>query len=124
MILTIGILLCLKHFIADGLLQTAYMYKNKGNLFHLGGWAHAAIHACLTSLIFTFTELNTCLLLTTIDFLSHYFIDYAKVNITKRYNCCTAKENYLIVYDNKFFIAIVADQCLHFAVYFMMLSLI
>src|SRR5574343_908431 len=103
----LGLLFCIKHFIADGLLQNSCMYKNKGNLFHLGGWAHAAIHGYLTYLILIpFSSINLAFLLGFVDFLSHYLIDYAKVNITKRYNWSISKDNYLIVYDNKFFIAI------------------
>jgi hypothetical protein len=35
------------HLVADWLLQTDWMARNKPNLLHPAGWVHAAIHALL-----------------------------------------------------------------------------
>src|SRR5215207_3419881 len=41
----------LKHFVADYLMQPGWMLSGKGNIFHPGGYAHAAIHAALSLVV-------------------------------------------------------------------------
>lgn len=37
-----------KHLVVDFFLQPPYMWKNKGKLFHPGGWLHAGLHGATT----------------------------------------------------------------------------
>jgi hypothetical protein len=82
-----------KHFIVDFLLQTKYQYSNKGKYLHPGGLLHSFLH-----LLFTYDLLKTIslyvgmnynhsiLILSLIDGISHYHIDYLKVKICNKYN--------------------------------------
>ena len=86
--------LLLKHFIFDFTrLQTPWMYLNKGTYGHLGGVAHALIHAVTTLpllLFFAQSEnhpfgmilgpviaVSSCL---SFEFLVHYHMDWLKMN--------------------------------------------
>ena len=76
----------IKHFICGFPLQAfPYQYKNKGTYLHLGGILHAGIHFIGTSLILIFFT-KYWLLLSIVDFILHYHIDWAKMNINKRFN--------------------------------------
>lgn len=55
-----------------------------------------------------------------VDGVSHYVIDYAKVNLSGNWSRRT--EDGLLITSNAYFIALVLDQCCHFAVYVWMLS--
>lgn len=137
--LTLLALLTIKHFVADFPLQTPYQYLNKGNYGHPGGILHSAIHAGFTAIaviitlvIFglpsaAFTSLmifNSVL----VDFLVHYHCDWAKVQITHKYGWASAgvDENgkkCLRIYDNKYFIALGADQLVHGLTYVAILGI-
>jgi hypothetical protein len=43
-----GLFFCIKHFVADGILQTNYQYANKGKWGHPGGLIHAGNHGLFT----------------------------------------------------------------------------
>lgn len=77
--------LCAKHFIADFAMQNSYMYLNKGNFRHPGGYLHAFIHAYLSLFILWALQIDMrvawCLAL--LEFVAHYVIDWGKVNINK-----------------------------------------
>lgn len=84
MLLLISLLL-LKHFLVEFPLQPRYMYANKGNLRHLGGWFHAGLHATVTfGILNNFCWLGLSLLLASAEFFAHYIIDYSKVHINER----------------------------------------
>ena len=82
-----------KHLIFDWLLQNKWMADNKHQLDHPAGYAHAGINVLgtlIASFIFVagwgtgFTgsgELFFMLLLG--EFISHFFMDYTKMNIVK-----------------------------------------
>lgn len=78
----------IKHFIADFLLQAhPYLYKNKGTYGHTGGIIHSAVHAIFTfAILLLFTDYQTALLMASADFVVHYHIDWAKVNVCKKHN--------------------------------------
>ncbi len=120
----LGLLLCLKHFICDAVLQTPYMYKNKGIFSHPGGILHAAFHGAVTAAVVGFYALHLALVLGALDFITHYIIDYSKVNITRTYKWSYIKANELIITSDNYFIALIADQCLHFAIYFIILGVV
>lgn len=77
-ILILLIALVIKHFIADFLLQTPFMYMNKGTYGHLGGVYHAFIHACFTVLILLILGSSNWLYLSLADFVIHYHMDWFK----------------------------------------------
>lgn len=143
-------LLFVKHFVADALLQTPYQYLNKGNVRHPGGYVHALIHiigsftsfmawsfvfifgylffsgvsnfvgVSIYSIILNFTIAS--LILSLVDGVVHYIIDWSKVNLTKKYKWSGFSTDQngrecLNIYSNNFFIALVADQVLHFLTY-------
>jgi len=122
------LLLTLKHFIADALLQKPYQYLNKGMYGHPGGIVHAGIHGIGTILCFLpfGFGLLTCLALGVTDALIHYHIDWGKMNFgSARYSKITfdhAGKKALCIYDDKFFYWLIADQCLHFATYILLVS--
>jgi len=128
-LLTLGLLLSLKHFVADGPLQTPYMYLNKGQFMHPGGLIHAGVHALGTLLALAvtgicFSGVLPALIagLVVMDFAIHYGVDLTKVRLTKKYGWSAMGTDAqgkpsLNIYNNMFFVALVADQCLHFATY-------
>lgn len=81
-----------KHFVADFLLQPAFMHQNKGTYGHFGGIVHAGIHSLFTAfvlLVFMFFEVveisaTTINVIVLAEFVVHYHIDWAKMNINKR----------------------------------------
>ncbi len=94
--LTLTLLTCLlvKHTIADYILQTRYMFANKGRYGHPGGLLHAAIHAVLTLPVLFIMPPATLKVLALIlagEFLLHYHIDWMKeqLNTAK----CLTPEN-------------------------------
>lgn len=90
------LLLFIKHYIIDFILQTPFQYLNKGTYGHLGGIVHALNHSMGTtiSLIlvaplisFPFLDyLITVIFLSLLDGILHYHMDWVKVKISNRYN--------------------------------------
>lgn len=118
-ILHLILFLCLKHLVADFLVQGPYMYKNKGNLLHPGGYLHAGYHVLLTFTILYAYDLPVSLLTTLLvfEFTAHYLIDFSKVNICKLYDLtATNSENYWRLMG--------LDQFLHMACYVIMVQAI
>lgn len=124
------IILTIKHFIVDAPLQTPFHYTNKGTYGHIGGIQHALYHGLGTSVCFMWFEplLILCILAGVVDAFIHYHIDWAKMNISSaKYSKMSTDadgKECLCIYDNMFFIWVVADQCLHFATYILITSLI
>lgn len=127
-IIVILLLLSLKHFVADALLQTPYQFMNKGQYGHWGGILHAAIHGIGTLLCFLPFGFGfvVCLALGVVDALIHYHIDWAKMNLgSAKYSKMTFDhegKKALCIYDNKFFYWLIADQCLHFTTYILLVA--
>lgn len=83
--LTLLLLLFTKHFIVDFPLQPKWMYANKGTFAHLGGIAHAALHAAVTlAILLAYCDVVTAWYCAAAEFYAHYFIDWAKMNINRR----------------------------------------
>lgn len=81
----------IKHFVFDFPLQGPYQYKNKGTFGHPGGILHAGLHAFATWWIVMMFVPDTwlgvwlaCAIATT-EFVLHYLIDWAKMNLNDRY---------------------------------------
>jgi hypothetical protein len=108
-------LLFVKHFICDFPLQTSpWMYRNKGTYLHPGGLAHAAVHAIGTWLVLVFFIGQQAYLYALVDFVVHYHVDWAKMNLNKKYNL--RADN-----GNGFWILLGLDQLLHHITYFVII---
>ena len=96
-----------KHFIADGPLQTKHMVERKSIYGAGAGVAHAAIHAAGTALVLVVALglAPIAALLALLDFVIHYHVDYLKENLVK-WAGWTVK-------DGPFWWALSADQTLH-----------
>jgi len=104
--------LFIKHFICDFPLQTSpWMYRNKDKYLHPGGLSHAAIHALGTWLSLTYFIGQQAFLYALIDFVIHYHIDWAKMNLNKKYDL--RADN-----GSGFWILLGFDQLLHHITYF------
>lgn len=107
-------LLCLfiKHFICDFPLQaTPWMYNNKGKYGHIGGLAHAAIHGVGTLIALVYWVGASAWLLALVDSVIHYHIDWAKMNISIKFDLKANNSEW-------FWILLGFDQLLHHLTYF------
>lgn len=80
-------LFSIKHFVVDYLLQKKYQYSNKGDYGHPGGILHAGLHGVGTFLVLVSSDsvsLYIGALLSLMDLLLHYHIDWAKTNINTK----------------------------------------
>lgn len=109
------ILVQAKHLLVDFYFQPKYMWMNKGDLKHPGGYIHAGLHSFGTMVLFVPFGWKTVLACGLIDFVSHYAIDYWKVNSTKKLG--------LTPYDPKFWYYVGDDQFLHQVTYIFMIVL-
>ena len=99
-----------KHLIIDWLWQPPFEFMNKGTYGHWGGIRHALKHAIGTATCLSFIPimLKTYPLIfafSCIDFLIHYHIDWAKMNLNSRFHFEPA--------DAKFWWLVGFDQYLH-----------
>lgn len=78
-------LLQLKHCVLDFVLQPPYQWQNKGTYGHLGGIIHSGQHALATGILLLFFSISPLLILGIVvgEFIAHYHIDWAKMNINK-----------------------------------------
>lgn len=70
-----------KHFIADFLLQPAWILGGKGDVTKLGGYAHAGIHAIFSVIVLLVFGCPLWLagVLFVGEAVIHYVLDYAKI---------------------------------------------
>jgi len=110
-----------KHFVCDFLLQAhPYQYLNKGTYGHPGGILHASIHGVGMFLVLVwFLPVFSVMLSAMIwlDMVTHYHIDWAKMNIGKKYNLKPDNSEW-------FWILLGFDQLLHMATYWVIIFLI
>lgn len=101
-----------KHFVADFLYQPPYQWQNKGTYGHWGGMFHSGQHALLTMVILMLFGVPdaTVIILISLEFLLHYHIDWAKMNLNKKMGW-TANAH------NQFWILLGVDQLLHSLTY-------
>lgn len=61
------------------------MWQNKGTFGHPGGIVHSGLHAVTTCIILTFWLVNPlgAVVLALFEFVVHYVMDWAKMNINK-----------------------------------------
>lgn len=109
----------IKHFVCDFPLQAfPYMYRNKGTYGHTGGLLHAWVHGLGTILVLNLylsLSWNYILLIATIDGIAHYHIDWAKMNVGKKFNLQPNNSEW-------FWILLGIDQLLHYLTYYFIIS--
>lgn len=75
-----------KHLIVDFPLQGPYQYLNKGTYGHPGGIEHSLYHLIGTFLVFIWLgNMQLALLLAGVDAVIHYHVDWAKMNLNKKF---------------------------------------
>jgi hypothetical protein len=108
-------MLLIKHFICDFPLQAfPYQYRNKGTYGHLGGILYSGMHVMGSMMVLAiYTDYRTAIMLSLFDGIMHYHIDWAKMNIGKKY---------VLKPDNSewFWILMGFDQFLHALTYYIM----
>jgi hypothetical protein len=110
MLLTLA-LLFVKHWYVDFVNQTMEEVHHKGIYLDWRGVKHSLKQGLATVAVFAFmsTSVEGALFLGAVDFVLHYHIDWAKININK-------KNNYTIE-DPKFWMWLGADQLAHCLTY-------
>ena len=111
------LLLQIKHFAADFVLQWDYTLKNRRIYGHPGGLAHVAIHGLGTLVAFlvwggAFAQLFLIVLIA--EVVLHYHIDWAKDNLNAKLD--------LGMNDQKYWWLVGFDQFLHQATYVVMVA--
>jgi hypothetical protein len=111
--------LLLKHFIIDFLLQTPFMYLNKGTYGHRGGLVHSWLHWVGTSLVLVLCgiPLGLSWALGALDFFAHYHIDWGKVKLTKYFELSPTN-------SEKYWWLLGLDQLLHQLTYLLIVRLV
>lgn len=86
LVLAALLILQLKHFLCDFVLQTPYQFMNKGKYGHPGGIIHAGLHALTSTPIFYFIRPGWAVAIAIVigEFLVHYHIDWSKEQTVKR----------------------------------------
>jgi hypothetical protein len=82
-LLTLLVLLEIKHFLFDFVFQSPYQLENKGVYGHPGGLLHAGLHAGATAVILAVFAFQPALLLAVVagEFVVHYHLDWGKEKI-------------------------------------------
>jgi hypothetical protein len=96
-----------KHFICDFVLQTAYLYRNKGIYGHRAGFIHAGLHAggSVPAILLLSHDSGLIAAILFVEFLVHYHVDWLKLHIDKRYRLGINQSLYWAIFG--------ADQLLH-----------
>jgi hypothetical protein len=114
-IILLLILLQIKHFIADFCLQFSYMIEEKGTYWAPGGLHHALVHTVGTFLVlFMLSNINLAIWLALLDGIIHYHVDWAKMNMSKKYTPS----------DASFWTWLGLDQALHQLTYILIVAII
>ena len=116
---TIGLfaLFTLKHIVADYFLQFSWMIRDKGFYGEWGGIAHSGMHAFFT--LFVLLLANTGLhiilltLLSILDGVIHYHIDWVKSNVWREKRYTSQDQMYWVTHG--------VDQGMHFMTYILII---
>lgn len=109
--------LFVKHFVVDFPLQKPYQWMNKGTYGHPGGILHSVLHGLFTMLVFWFVAPLACVWLGFIDFILHYHIDWAKMNLNAKFGWKADKHE-------AFWVLLGLDQLLHALTYIGLVALV
>jgi hypothetical protein len=106
-VLTLLVLLQVKHLVADFVLQNAYILENRRIYGHPGGLLHVGVHALLSAVAFLVmgTPVAVLAAMLVAEAVFHYHLDWAKDNFTHA--------RALGPGQSLFWIALGADQALH-----------
>ena len=101
------VLFQVKHFLCDFVLQTAYLYRNKGIYGHRAGFIHAGLHALgsLPAILLLSRDAGLIAAILAVEFLVHYHVDWLKLHIDKRFRLGINNSLYWAIFG--------ADQLLH-----------
>jgi len=107
-----------KHFLCDFVLQTAYLYRNKGIYGHRAGFIHAGLHAggSLPAILLLSHNPTLILGIVIVELLIHYHVDWLKLHIDKRYRLGINQSLYWAIFG--------ADQLLHQLTYIGILAVL
>ena len=109
-VIVVMILLQVKHLVFDFILQTPYQWMNKGTYGHPGGVLHSGLQAIGTAIaFFYFIPFWTMVLISLVDAIVHYHVDWTKMNLNKKL-CLTPQ-------TEEFWWLLGADQFAHQATY-------
>ena len=101
------LVLQLKHFVFDYVLQTPFQFRNKGTYGHFGGVLHSGMHAIGTILSFFVIPpgwgLGAAIVVG--EFIVHYHVDWSKEQSLRRLKLTTTDAWYWRIYG--------ADQLAH-----------
>jgi len=78
------VLLLIKHWYIDFVMQTSRMVEEKGQYGKWYGILHSLQHGIATFAIFAFGGLQLAAILALVDFVTHYHIDWTKMNYGNR----------------------------------------
>lgn len=110
-------LLLTKHIIFDYFLQTSWMIKDKAKYGAIGGLAHAGAHGLGTlAVLLFFTPTVFAIILSLVDSVLHYHIDYTKSTWMKRNNPSTNSQEYWIAHG--------LDQYAHILTYVLIILIL
>jgi hypothetical protein len=110
-LLTVLLILEVKHFVFDYPLQTGFQLRNKVTYGHVGGILHAGLHVLGTSAIFLVVRPSLLVGIGILvgEFIVHYHLDWAKGQFNKM--------NQLTTTDAMYWWGIGLDQMLHHLTY-------
>lgn len=108
------VLLEVKHFVVDYVLQTPYQYQNKGKYGHPGGIVHAGMHGVVSLLVFLLLPVSFWVGFWVIvgELIFHYHVDWSKEQINHRFDL---KQN-----TGPYWATFGIDQLLHHLTYVVM----
>jgi hypothetical protein len=107
-----------KHFLCDFVLQTAYLYRNKGIYGHPAGFIHTGLHAVgsLPAILLIGGAPGLIAMIVIGELLVHYHVDWLKLYIDKHFRLRIDRSPYWIIFG--------LDQLLHQATYIVILVLL
>lgn len=89
--------LFIKHWYVDFVVQTPKEVAEKGTYLKWGGIQHSLKHGIFTGLVvwsFVQGTVADCIFFGLLDFVAHYHIDWAKMNINKKYGYTIEQEEF------------------------------
>lgn len=121
MILWLFIAFSIKHLWIDFLWQPPYEWQNKGTYGHFGGIQHSGKHAFATlcmimglvvllGLRISYASYLMVVLISAVEFIVHYHMDWAKININQKYGWAANTHN-------EFWMMLGVDQFVHMMTY-------
>lgn len=93
-VLLVFFLLQVKHFLADFVWQTDQMVQEKGTYGAKYGIYHSLIQSAGTFVAFAWIHPALGVITAFLDFLAHYHIDWAKMNINKHWHYTPAQKEF------------------------------